>query len=162
MRSFALATLLLIFPITSPQAQLAALEASSWVIPVLERDDTVAGVDTNGNGIRDDVETYIAAQYAGGSQRAAAMQAARALQAALIVNVQDVAAAKEVSRKIAYAANCIFSSFPGAPVSKDPARVMRELEGVTANTKPRVRAYLAYNKLLDGTSSVLPEGDTCE
>jgi hypothetical protein len=147
--------------VTSPQAQLAALEASG-AIPALERGSTLAGIDANGNGVRDDVEAYISAQYGEASQRAAAMQVARALQAALFVNVQDVAAAKEVSRKVTHAANCVFSRFPGPPGSKDPARVIKELEGVTANTKPRLLAYLAYNKALDGTSSALPEGDTCE
>ena len=39
---------------------------------------------------------------------------------------------------------------------------MKELEGVTTNTKARLLAYLAYNKALDGTSSSLPVGDTCE
>ncbi len=146
---------------SSPQEQLAALE-SSGAIPTLERGTTLAGSDTDGNGVRDDIEAYISAQYSGISQRAAAMQAAKALQAALLVNVQDAIATKDVSRKITYAANCIFDRFLGASASRNPARVMRELEGITANTKPRLLAYLAYNKALDGTSSALPEGDTCE
>lgn len=147
--------------VSSPQEQLAVLEASG-AIPALERGNTLAGVDANGNGVRDDVEAYIVAQYVRASQRAAAMQAAKALQAALLVTVQDLVAAKDVSRRITYAANCIFSRFSDPLSSKDPARVMTELEGITANTKPRLLAYLAYNKALDGTSSALPEGDTCE
>lgn len=146
---------------SSPQAQLAALEAAG-TIPTLERGGSLAGIDTNGNGVRDDVEAYITAKYPDAPQRAAAMQAASALQAALFVNVQDVAAAKDVSRRVTSAARCIFSRFPGPPTSQYPARVMKELEGVTTNTKARLLAYLAYNKALDGTSSSLPVGDTCE
>ena len=138
-----------------------ALEASG-AIPALERGSTLTGIDSNGNGVRDDVDAYISAQYSEASQRAAAIQSARALQAALLINVQDVAAARAVSLKITQAANCVFSRFPGSPATKDPARVLQELEGVTANTKPRLLAYLAYNKALDGTSAALPEGDTCE
>lgn len=146
---------------SSPQAQLAALEAAG-TIPTLERGGVLAGIDTNSNGVRDDVEAYITAKYPDAPQRAAALQAASALQAALFVNVQDVAAAKIVSLRVTSAARCIFSRFPGPPNSQHPARVMKELEGVTTNTKARLLAYLAYNKALDGTSSSLPVGDTCE
>lgn len=146
---------------SSPAAQLLALEAAG-TIPKLERGSTLAGIDTNGDGVRDDVESYIIAKYIGAPQRAAAMQAARSVQATLLVNTQDISAAKTASRQVMYATNCIFSRFPGPPDSPDPARVMKELEGVTTNTKARLIAYLAYNKALNGTSSSLPEGDTCE
>lgn len=146
---------------TSPQAQLAALEASG-AIPKLERGNTLQGIDVNANGIRDDVDAFINAQYPVPSQRAAALQTAQALQAALLVNQQDIGAAKEASRRVSNGVNCVFSQFSGGLNSKEPARVVKELEGVTANTKPRLLAYLAYNKTLNGTSSALPEGDTCE
>jgi hypothetical protein len=90
------------------------------------------------------------------------MQAARALQATLLVDTQDITAAKTASRQVMYSIKCIFSRFPGPPSSPDPDRVVDELEGVTTNTKARLLAYLAYNKALDGTSGSLPEGDTCE
>ncbi|OWQ90274.1 hypothetical protein CDN99_12935 [Roseateles aquatilis] len=144
----------------TPADQLAALE-DSGAIPKLERGPTIGGVDADGNGVRDDVDAWIASRYPAGVQRAAAVQAARALQASLLVNPQDLPAAKEASRRITYAANCVFTRFP-AGGAIEPSRVMRELEGVTTNTKPRLLAYLAYNKALDGTSAALPEGDTCE
>ena len=146
---------------TSPQAKLAELEASG-AIPKLERGNTLQGIDVNANGVRDDVDAFINNQYPVPSQRAAALQTAQALQAALLVNQQDIGAAKEASRRVSNAVNCVFSQFSGGLNSKEPARVVKELEGVTANTKPRLLAYLAYNKTLNGTSSALPEGDTCE
>lgn len=146
---------------TTPQAQLAELERNGQ-IPRLERDSTLQGVDLNGNGIRDDIEAYIASQYPAAPQRAAATQTAKALQAALTVLPTDVAAAKVVSRRISNAINCVFAQFEGGSTSKDPARVVKELEAITTNTKARLLAYLAYNKALDGTSSALPDGGTCE
>ena len=146
---------------SSPAAQLLALEEAG-TIPKLERGNTLLGVDSNNDGVRDDVEAYINAKYASATQRSAAMQAARSLQATLLVDVRDVTAAKAASRRVTYAANCIFARFAGPPDSPDPARVIKELEGVTTNTKARLLAYLAYNKALNGTSSSLPEGDTCE
>jgi hypothetical protein len=144
-----------------PAAQLLALEAAR-TIPKLERGGTLAGIDTNRNGVRDDVEAHITSKYTGVPQRAAAMQTARALQATLLVDTQDVTAAKTASRQVMYAMKCVFSRFPGPPDSPDPSRVIDELEGLTTNTKARLLAYRAYNKALDGTSASLPDGDTCE
>lgn len=148
-------------PVDTPAAQLAALEASG-AIPTLERGSLLQGVDANGNGVRDDIDSYIQTQYAAAAQRAAAVQVARALQRAVLLSPATTESAKAASITVSNAVNCVFVRFPGGASSKDPARVVKELEGVTANTKPRLLAYLAYNKLLDGTSSALPEGDTCE
>ena len=145
---------------TSPQAQLAVLEATGK-LPKLERGPTLQGIDANGNGIRDDIDAYIAAQYPLPAQRAAAVQTAKALQATLFVAPQDVAAAKSAARLVANAVHCVFSQFSGGAASKEPARVLKELEAITTNTKPRLLAYLAYNKTLDGSVSSLPMGGTC-
>lgn len=158
-------------PITISAAVLASLLVLSYgaqaqgapqLLVPSARAESIAGPDKDGNGIRDDAEAYIIAQYADASQRAAAMQLARALQAALVVNAQDRQAVKDVARKATYAVSCIFSRFQGPPRSKNPAQVIKELEGITANSKPRLSAYLAYNKALDGVTSPLPDGDTCE
>ncbi|NTV95116.1 MAG: hypothetical protein HGA75_06815 [Thiobacillus sp.] len=143
----------------TPQEQLLALETAG-AIPKLERDASVAGVDANSNGVRDDVEAYIAANYGTETERAAAMQYAKAMQAALQVDTSDIAAVKEVKRRLSRAGNCVYARFDGA--AKQPAAVNAELRAISTNTKQRLLAYLAYNKALDGTSWAMPEGDTCE
>ena len=145
----------------APKEQLAALE-NSGAIPKLERGNTLQGIDANGNGVRDDVEAYINANYTMPLQRAAALQAAKAFQATLLVDPSNVQAAKVTASRVIDGLNWIFSRFDGAPATKDPSQVSKELEAITTNTKQRLLAYLAYNKALDGTSSALPEGDTCE
>lgn len=145
----------------SPKEQLIALE-SSGAIPKLERGNTLLGTDANSNGIRDDIETIITSNYKSNPQRAAAMQMAKAMQKALTVNKANIAEVKVVDREISRSINCIYSKFDDATGSKAPAQVGAELEAITANTKQRLLAYLQFNKALDGTSSALPDGDTCE
>ena len=82
------------------------------------------------------------------------------MQHALVVNLTDATAVKAVDRQISYGINCIYKRF--ADNSPHPARVTQELESVTTNTKEKLLAYLQFNKALDGTSSALPQGDTCE
>lgn len=144
----------------TPAEKIAALE-SSGEIPKLERGPDISGPDSNTSGVRDDIESLLAAEYTG-ARLAAAMQTARAFQKALLVDIEDINAVKVVDREISRGINCIYSHFDGADGSKQPGQVTQELESMTANTKDRLLAYLKYNKALDGTSSALPEGDTCE
>lgn len=145
----------------TPKEQVAALE-SSGAIPHLERGIELTGMDTNANGIRDDIDSIITSKYTLSTQRDAAMQTAKAMQNALTVDKTDIAAVKVIDREISKAINCIYSTFDGEVGLNQPARVVQELESITANTKQRLLAYLQFNKALDGTSSALPEGDTCE
>ena len=145
----------------TPKEQIAALETSGS-IPILERGITIAGTDANANGVRDDIEDYINDNYPVEAQRAAAMQSAKATQKALLVDITNIIAVKEVNRELSQATHCIYKQFDGSGNSKQPARVSKEIESITTNTKERLLAYLAYSKSLDGTSWAMPEGDSCE
>ncbi|MDI9335645.1 MAG: hypothetical protein QM520_01220 [Gammaproteobacteria bacterium] len=145
----------------TPKEQVVALE-SSGAIPKLERGDTLTGTDANTNGVRDDIEAYIVANYTNGAQRAAAMQYAKGMQKTLTVGSTDVQTAKEVQRQSSLANKCLYSTFDGSAGTKHPAAVGTELEKMTTNTKQRLLAYLAFNKALDGTSWGTPAGDGCE
>lgn len=143
------------------QEQILELEKTGG-IPTLERGDTLIGIDSNLNGVRDDIEAILARDSSSDAQLAALLQTARALQSSLTVDKTDIAAVKAVDREISKGLNCIFSVFDGTNGTKHPMRIAQELESITTNTKPRLKAYLQYNKALDGTSSASPEGDTCE
>ena len=134
----------------------------SGALPKLDRSDSIAGPDTNADGIRDDVEAFIVASYPGDTQRAAARQLAKVVQATLLVDKTDNTAVKAFAVRSSRAVHCIYSQFSGTEGSTPPSQVVRELSAVSANTKPRLLAYLAYAKALDGTAGALPEGDTCE
>jgi len=144
----------------TPQKEIARLEASGE-LPVLEREPTLGGIDTNANGVRDDIERYIEKKYAEPAQRKAAMQTARALQQMLLVNKEDLVELDRVSANGFRAIVCLDDSFVG-PDSPNSASVLDEVRAVTTNTKDRLKAYLAYNKARSGTVSTMPRGDTCD
>jgi len=144
----------------TPRERLIELEESG-AIPKLERGDTLTGTDANANGVRDDIEAFIALNYKTDTQHAA-MQMARALQNALTADKTNMQAIEAVSLEISRGINCIYSKFDGAEETTHPAQVAHELEAITTNTKQRLLAYFEFNEALDGTSSTLPEGDTCE
>ena len=89
--------------------------------------------------------------YSTETQRHAARQLAVNLQKTLLVNKADRAALKQVDMEAGRAVRCLSLRFGGSNGSKHPEAVSQELESVTANTKDRLKAYLAYSKAMDGT-----------
>lgn len=150
-------------PPAKPSAaeKLADLE-NRGAIPKLDRSDSLEGSDQDNNGIRDDVDAYIAQHYPAPPQRKAAEQFARAMQEAVTTGSTSVDTARAIDRRSSAAISCIFDRFDGENGSAYPAAVVEKLEGVTANTKKRLKSYLAYNKTLNGTALSSSEGDNCE
>lgn len=121
--------------------------------------DTLAGVDANKDGIRDDVETYISSRFAGKAEQVAALrQLARSMQRAILFDGTKPAA-KAISLKVGKAIHCVSDKMP---TMQDFGQAVTVIESISANTKLRKAAYADYNKALDGTVSSLPEGNTCE
>lgn len=151
-------------PALLTNAQKIAVLETSGELPQLDRGITIAGIDANANGVRDDIEAYITQKYPQEEQRAAAMQDAAALQAALLTDPTNSAAVKAASLKSSRAINCVFLKFNSAndPTNASPAIVARKTLAMTTNTKARLLAYLAYDNALNGTVISQPEGNTCE
>lgn len=150
-------------PPAKPSAaeKLADLE-NRGLIPKLDRSDSLEGPDQDNNGIRDDIDAYIAQHYPEPAQRKAAEQFARAMQLAVTGGSASVDAARSIRRQSSEAISCLYDRFDGTNGSKYPAAVGKELTRITTNTKQRLKAYLAYNKNLDGTSWASPDEGTCE
>ena len=137
------------------------LEASG-AIPKLDRGPSLEGIDANGNGIRDDIDAFIERNYSTEAQRRAARQFAVNLQKILLVNKADKLALRQVETEGGRAVHCVALRFRDSTGSQQPAAVGQQLESLTANTKDRFKAYLAYSKAMDGAVLSLPEGDTCD
>lgn len=129
---------------------------------LVEEDQEIAGIDRDGNGVRDDVDAYIERNYVALPQRAAAVQAAKAMQMAMTVDVKNAVAVRDANNRLARADHCIYLRFDGGIGSQPPARVSQELESIATNTKQRLLAYLAFNRALNGTAWAMPSGDSCE
>jgi hypothetical protein len=145
-------------PAPPPAAETIQELEDSGAIPKLERGNTLSGTDADRNGVRDDIDAYITKNYPQGAPRQAATQFAKVLQRALLVDLNDNAALKDLSIKMARACNCIYQKFP----ADSRQGVIEEIEAITSNTETRLNAYLAFNRALDGTTTAIPEGDTCE
>jgi hypothetical protein len=153
-------------PITATPTEVATLKATiqqleaSGKLPNLDRSSSIAGPDANSNGVRDDIEAYIASLPITQDQKAAAMQSARKMQLTLIVDLKDAAELERVSDLDSRAIKCIADVF--MPNYQDGYDLDSKIEAMTANTKERAKQYLAYNRARSGSVSSAPRGNTCD
>lgn len=143
----------------SVAAQIAALEASGK-LPKLDRSSDIKGPDANNNGIRDDIDAWIAAQPISEVQKKAAQQAAKVQQATLLVDLNDKAALQAVGNRIMASVSCLGDVF--APERQASSELGDKIEAITANTKERAMQYIKYNRARSGSTTSLPDGNTCE
>ena len=146
-------------PTPTPAAQLQALEASGE-LPKLDRSSSIKGPDTDNNGIRDDIDAWIAAQPITEAQKKAAQQMAKVQQAKLLVDLSNEAALQSLGDQSMRAVSCIVDSFE--PEFQKGSEMRGQLESMMANTKERAKQYIAYNRAVSGSSGRLPKGNTCE
>ncbi|MGJ7484747.1 hypothetical protein ACSFA2_05785 [Variovorax sp. LT2P21] len=138
--------------------QIASLERSG-AYPTLDRTSDITGPDSNANGVRDDIETWINAQPVNDGQRRALMQKARSLQRTLTIDLKDQAALQKADDGLAASSKCGGDNFPDyAMFSKFAGKI----EAMTANTKERAARYMQYNAARSGSSTTRPSGDACE
>jgi hypothetical protein len=139
--------------------QIATLEASGK-LPKLDRSSDIKGPDTNNNGIRDDIDAWIAAQPITEVQKKAAQQIAKVQQATTLVDLNDKAALQTLGDRTAAAVVCLSRVF--APDQQAGSDLGAKLEAISANTKERAMQYIKYNRASSGSTTSLPSGNTCE
>lgn len=133
----------------------------SGELPMLERTNTIEGIVTNQNGVRDDIDAYIKSTYPDEEQQKAVMQYARSLQASLLIDKDNKIAVKSAANAQAKAISCIFERIPSEQ-SRINGSIVEEIIGATTNTKQRLLEYIALNEALDGTVTSLPSGEVCD
>lgn len=127
-------------------------------LPLLDRSDDLGGPDDDGNGVRDDIDAWIARHEEDAARQSALRQLARSFRAAILAG-GDPAAAQDAVRGNTRAVACIMAR---SRSDTEGARAVSDMRKMSANTKARVQAYLAYAAALDGAVISLPAGDGCD
>lgn len=134
--------------------------------PLVENEDLtpgLKGIDADGNGIRDDIDRFIARHYSATSvMKRAAEQEARAFQGQVDATTPEQAllAANEVIR----AADCSFKVLPRSTEKemKFSEDMSKEIKALTANTKERFEAYWRAQELVSGSVFRSAKEPVCE
>lgn len=110
----------------------------------VSNDESIAGPDSNRNGVRDDIDAYINATYSDADTRKAATQYAKAVQQA-IIDASNKEASLGHAGEISRASECMWS-FHG----EESDRILSALVARTLNNKARSLAYVTFNDQLAG------------
>jgi hypothetical protein len=147
-------------PKTPTLAQQIAKLEKDGKLPLLDRSSDIKGPDADNNGIRDDVDTWIAAQPITELQKKAAQQAARVRQAELLVELTNKYELNRLGSLSMASVKCLRLSF--MPDYQKGYDLSSQVEAITANTRERAKRYLAYNQAVAGSSGRIPDGNPCE
>lgn len=138
-------------------------------LPALDRSTDIAGPDTDRNGIRDDIDAYIAALPVNEAVKKASRQVARVQQKSLLIDLNDRGALLALSDASMASTACMSETVEaGLPleqhirVRRDGHAIALKIEAITANTPERAERYMAYMRALHGTTTTYPEGKVCE
>ena len=145
-------------PAKTISEQIAEAERSGKY-PTLDRSSDIAGPDANKKGVSDDIEAWIHTLNVTEPQRKALMQKTRSLQQTLLVDLDDKAAVQRTGEGLMASTNCGGDRFPPYAVYSE---LRGKIEAMTANTRARAERYMRYNKARSGSSTTLPNHDTCE
>lgn len=145
-------------PFTVQQA-LASLEANGS-LPKLDRTDALLGIDSNDDGVRDDLAAYIDSLPDTEVQKKALRRTARAVQSALEAGESgDVKMARMAVDKINIASACVFRAYDIERIAFDKSQEMQKL---TVNARARYDVYLRFNRSMSGIVITLPRSPVCD
>lgn len=135
--------------------------------PVLDTSSSLVGSQgLNANGIRPDIQAWIDAQPYSAKQKAAMVQDAQATQESILIDLSVPSNLQYVDRVMMNAENCLGDSFllNRPPTSDESAlynKVSDSIEAFTMNTYQRASQYEKFNAAMNGTTTQLPSGNTC-
>ena len=158
-------------PVQAPESTASAVDraVAAGALPALNSAQG-AGPDTDGNGVRDDIDAFIQRTWGTDASKAkAATQTASAIQSAigsgLSINAATAATAPAsaptaaqldaVSQSLDDAVVCLAVRFNGGGAGN----ALTQLENATTNTKERYLAYRTYNSARSGTSRAAANTD---
>ncbi len=114
---------------------------------------TLAGIDVNGNGVRDDVERDIVLNYSNSKKRMAALfeLAIGNRNSLLAADANDSTSAVAAIRRTDSAISCLHYIDP-----MNANSIENQLASIELNTEPRWNAYIKVQKILGGIGTTVP------
>jgi len=127
-------------------------------LPKLDTSSSLTGPDANQNGIRDDIDTLIAALPDTAVQRAALSQEARNLQNSLTIDTSSPTTLLSLATSIDRGVDCVYQRYPAAMANDR----LKWIQMITVNTMIRSQAYNAFNLSMNGSVIHSHTGVACD
>ncbi|MDP3697658.1 MAG: hypothetical protein Q8R55_06660 [Candidatus Taylorbacteria bacterium] len=116
---------------------------------------TLEGIDSDNDGVRDDIQRWIVLNYLDSEKRRAALRQYTKINEAFLVDANDKELSRTHSHDMERASTCAYYVFD----FDDAVRAKDEIRAQLLNTETRSRAYLKADSQLGGTFSLVIEDD---
>lgn len=129
------------------------------IIPKLDRTDTLEGIDSDDNGIRDDIDDYIKSLDLPAKGVDVTTSVARGYQRVQEAGEMTTEVAVEIVDS--YSAD-LFCSLAGSKLDgQNIDQVTQNIQAYTSNTLTRSNRYIEYNVALNGSNIDVPSFNEC-
>lgn len=120
--------------------------------PGPDNDKTIAGIDSNNNGIRDDVERWIVQTYPNSAKmRAAIVQRALVFQQKVTMDTDDIQKVLAIDLESSRGLRCFVESARVKNIKEiDDYNTFKQWIAKQTNTSERLKAYLDFDARLSG------------
>lgn len=125
----------------------------------LDTSSSVAGQDTNHNGIRDDIENWLDHHIEDDLTTHAARQLAKAVQQTLVVDLNDKETFKLAAREHTIVSSCAVDLYHDIKHAKN---LIDHVQGYTVNTPARQLAFDQYHAALENSHFYIPTIKDCD
>lgn len=129
------------------------------ILPVFDTNESLAGIDANSNGIRDDIESYIASLQIADSKKSSLEETARHYQDVITTNLEIDSELRRLILSSMTMTRCLLLAHIDEPIAAQER--MKAIEAFTYNTNERTRKYMEYNAALDGIFVKRPNDINC-
>jgi hypothetical protein len=127
-------------------------------LPLPDQSETLAGIDENQDGVRDDIEKLIDMQPVTDKQKELLIEQAKWLQEIMTLDLSYMQAISIQSEKSALNSLCLALSFDK---TADALKYSNLITSQTMSTFERLLKYEEYNAKLDGSVTRMPLMSAC-
>lgn len=118
---------------------------------------TLEGIDSDNDGVRDDIQRYIAIEYPHSEKMRRVLTDKAKADQALILNAHDKEKVLEINVEQDKTIDCLWYIDPGAASAN-----RKKLKAQMLNTEERIRAWIKADSHLGGMTFRLPDDDKAQ
>ena len=140
----------------------SSLSSRNNINVLLDMSPTLAGIDNNKNGIRDDIDEYIVVNskinHYNEKQINALKQTARVWQNLLIEDLKSSESIKQTEILNFNACGCMLDRFH----EREAIDARNNIKKYTFNTRQRLNKYLQHSQIAESLTSTVPDSEDCD
>ena len=128
----------------------------------LDRSDDLLGIDSIGDGLRDDVRKFIASKSLSLRKKKATLRLAKANHKMMMANLKNPHQMREIDRELIQSVVCLSDLFASDGDAVNGLKLLYEVRAISFNTKESAKKYIDFDRYFSGKSTTIPDQSYCD